>query len=675
MNQLTLWIHTPFAQALGWTLLHFVWEGTVLGAMFGAGLWLMRPAPARHRYALACALLAAMPLAFAGTLAVMWSLQPAPIPLVLTASPLGAAPATPVTVQDALPAPRLSMNRLAWLSPLWMVGVAFFYVRGMAGWIGMQRLRRRGVCSPPPEWQARLDELAARLHLSRPVALLESCFADTPVLIGYLRPVVLLPLGCLTGFSAGQLESILLHELAHVRRHDYVVNLLQSGVEGLLFYHPAVWWASAVVRAERENCCDDTVVEMMGDARSYAATLATLEERRATAPRAALAATGGNLMKRIRRLSGEPRGVQTSVAPAASAGVLLLLVAAGLAALPAKLPAPRRASPALPVAGVALQVATPQAQPAADPKPQAELANPYQKWLNEDVAYIITDEERAAFKKLQSDLIERETFIENFWLRRDPTPGTVANEFKEEHYRRIAYTNEHYSSRIPGWKTDRGRIYITYGPPDEIEDHTSGGSYRRPAEEGGGETSTVPFQKWRYRYLEGIGSNVIIEFVDSAMSGEFRMTMDPSEKEALPGPPKAAQEAKVSGSRGSQTAPLVVPPGGKIPVVTPAQVAALLGRVPVRRDAIVRIEQTAGVDGQSVTFHVALDALGANFHVYGQVTQANKLVVASFDEDVHDQPAVAKTLSMRSGAYHLTVVTKNMATGLVRTAALDFTVD
>ena len=161
-----------------------------------------------------------------------------------------------------------------------------------------------------------------------------------------------------------------------------------------------------------------------------------------------------------------------------------------------------------------------------------ELATPYRKWLNEDVSYIITDEERSAFLRLQTDE-EREQFIEQFWLRRDPSPDTIENEFKEEHYRRIAYANEHFASGIPGWKTDRGRIYITYGPPDEIDDHSSGGSYERPPEEGGGTTSTFPFQQWRYRYIEGIGNNIIIEFVDPTMSGEFHMTMDPSEKDAL----------------------------------------------------------------------------------------------------------------------------------------------
>jgi GWxTD domain-containing protein len=165
-------------------------------------------------------------------------------------------------------------------------------------------------------------------------------------------------------------------------------------------------------------------------------------------------------------------------------------------------------------------------------KLRKELETPWKKWLNEDVTYIITDEERKAFKDLQTDE-ERESFVEQFWLRRDPTPDTEENEFKEEHYRRIAYANDHYGSGIPGWKTDRGRIYIMYGPPDEIDSHPSGGTYERPMEEGGGETSTYPFEDWRYRYIEGIGNNVNIEFVDTTMSGEYHMTMDPSEKDAL----------------------------------------------------------------------------------------------------------------------------------------------
>lgn len=154
------------------------------------------------------------------------------------------------------------------------------------------------------------------------------------------------------------------------------------------------------------------------------------------------------------------------------------------------------------------------------------------RWLDEDVSYVISNEERAAFKALKTDE-ERESFIEQFWLRRDPSPDSIENEFRDDHYERIAYANERFASGIPGWKTDRGRIYILYGKPDEIESHPSGGTYDRPIEEGGGTTSTFPFEIWRYRYIEGIGNEVLLEFVDPSMSGEYRMTIDPSEKDAL----------------------------------------------------------------------------------------------------------------------------------------------
>jgi GWxTD domain-containing protein len=167
-----------------------------------------------------------------------------------------------------------------------------------------------------------------------------------------------------------------------------------------------------------------------------------------------------------------------------------------------------------------------------------ELSKTYRKWLDEDVRWIITDQEKSAFMQLSNDE-ERDQFIEAFWQRRDPTPDTEENEFKEEHYRRIAYANEHYAAGIPGWKTDRGRTYIVFGPADEIDSHPSGGSYERPMEEGGGETSTFPFETWRYRYLEGIGQEVIIEFVDTCMCGDYHMTMDRSEKDALKYTPNA----------------------------------------------------------------------------------------------------------------------------------------
>jgi GWxTD domain-containing protein len=167
-----------------------------------------------------------------------------------------------------------------------------------------------------------------------------------------------------------------------------------------------------------------------------------------------------------------------------------------------------------------------------------ELKGAYKTWLTQDVPYIITDEETKAFKSLSNDE-ERDAFIEQFWLRRNPTPDSPENEFREEHYRRIAFANEHYAAGKPGWKTDRGHIYIAYGPPDSTDSHPSGGSYQRPMDEGGGETSTFPFEIWHYRYLEGIGDNIDLEFVDSCQCGDFHFTIDRSEKDALKMVPNA----------------------------------------------------------------------------------------------------------------------------------------
>jgi GWxTD domain-containing protein len=539
MNTLILLVRTPVAKALGWTLIHFLWEGALIAALIGVGLTLCRPASARTRYGLACFGLLAMLAAFAVTLAVLW---PAAVPGLVAPVPHGLRAAPPGA--DAFPSPPAApTDWLPWIVPFWVAGVLAFYVRMAGGWLTAERLRQRGTMPAPEEWQGRLRALTVRLRVTRPVILLESCLAETPVLIGFLRPAILIPAGLVTGIAPQQLEAILLHELAHIRRHDYAVNAMQSLVEGLLFYHPAVWWLSNVARAERENCCDDWVVALDGDAMGYAAALAALEERRSVGD-PALAATGGNLMKRVRRLL-EPERPRSVAGPVLGAILLLAPIAVGLSAWQAKMPA----HPAQPVVVA-------QAQPAQTPRPLAEReqqknedktekeiqrgeTSPYTKWLDEDVAYIITNQERAAFKALTTDA-EREKFIEQFWERRDPTPGTPENEFKEEHYRRIAFVNEHFTdpAGVPGWKTDRGRIYISYGPPDEIEDHSN--------------DHPRAYQQWRYRWIEGIGYSVVIEFVDTTGKGEFHMTMDPTEKERLlnlpdapPNPPHAAVPASV----------------------------------------------------------------------------------------------------------------------------------
>ena len=193
-----------------------------------------------------------------------------------------------------------------------------------------------------------------------------------------------------------------------------------------------------------------------------------------------------------------------------------------------------------PAASLAAQQEEPQdqAKKASNSKQKSdkqlynELGSQYKKWLDQDVVYIIAPEERRTFLHLQTNE-EREQFIEAFWQRRNPDPESLDNSFKEEHYRRIAYANEHFASGIPGWKTDRGKIYIMWGAPDEIDAHPTGGNWDRPLDQGGGSTTTYPYEDWRYRYLEGMGENVELEFVDPTSTGEYHLTMDPSEKDAL----------------------------------------------------------------------------------------------------------------------------------------------
>jgi GWxTD domain-containing protein len=534
MTGLEAWVQTPAAKALGWTLVHSVWEGAVLALGLAAALSVVRSS--RARYAAACLALLGMLAAFCLTFALLMPQHAIRRVTTLEAHgiPLGSEQwlvAKKTTQRSASDFP-------AWLAPLWIAGVLAFQLWTLSSWIAVQRLRRTGVCRATEIWQRRLTRLGAIVRLPGRVTLFESCLADVPVVIGYVRPVILMPVGLLTGLPVGQIESILLHELAHIQRHDYLVNLLQTSVEGLLFYHPGVWWMSSVIRAEREDCCDDLVVTTQGDALEYALALATLEYSRSARREAALAATGGNLLKRIRRLLNQPERPGAALTPGFSAAILTITLALALAAWQKK-PAgdpPNLAAPVAPVVQAApaakiplRQLAQVRVGPVGGPS-----SSPYDKWLDQDVAYIISDQERAAFKRLEADE-ERVQFIKQFWMRRDPTPGTPENEVKEEHYRRIAYSNERYGTiDLPGWKTDRGRLYITWGPPDEIESHPSGGAYNRPAEQGGGVTSTFPFEQWRYRHIEGVGNDVSIEFVDKSRSGAFRMTTDPYEKDTAP---------------------------------------------------------------------------------------------------------------------------------------------
>jgi GWxTD domain-containing protein len=341
-----------------------------------------------------------------------------------------------------------------------------------------------------------------------------------------------------------------------------------------------------------------------------------------------------------------------------------------------------------------------------------ELSKVYKKWLNEDVVWIITDEERAVFKQLSNDE-ERDNFIEAFWQRRDPTPDTEENEYKEEHYRRIAYSNEHFAAGIPGWKTDRGRIYIMYGPPDEIDSHPSGGTYERPMDEGGGETSTFPFEDWRYRYLEGIGQEVIIEFVDSCMCGDYHMTIDRSEKDALKytpnagltlyeqmglankasrfssggleqlgsGPDSSAQTSKEF-DRLEQYAKLMAPPPVKfkdLEEIVNTKIVTNLMPFDVRTDFVkvtgdtVLVPVTIQMKYRDITFANKEGVQRGTVNIFGRVTSLTGKVVQTFEDTAQvDVPAELlpktvenssvywKALPLRPGRYKVEVAIKDV---------------
>jgi GWxTD domain-containing protein len=346
-----------------------------------------------------------------------------------------------------------------------------------------------------------------------------------------------------------------------------------------------------------------------------------------------------------------------------------------------------------------------------------ELDTPYKQWLNEDVVYIISPAERQAFLQLETNE-EREQFIEQFWLRRSATPDLPDNDFKEEHYRRIAYANEHFASGIPGWKTDRGRMYIMWGPPDEIEAHPTGGTYDRPMDEGGGSTTTYPWETWRYRYMEGIGENIIWEFVDPTSSGEYHLTMDPSEKDALLHVPGAGLSLLEQMGMASKTDRFTRSDGTNLPTSlggTPSSLdefnrldqyakafkppevkykdleAIVTARIvrdqmkfswhtdfmKVTNDTVL-VPVTVQVANNQLSFDNKEGVYSATLNVFGRVSSLTGRVVQTFEDPVsRDFPAslyqqslklqsiYQKAIPLRPGLYRLDIVIKDVKSGNV----------
>ena len=324
-------------EALAWALLHFLWQGAVLG--FGAFLVLRlgRPERASTRYAFGVATLALMLATCAATF-VMLSRQPPASPVRGVEAATTAAAGLPAiatlddprgdTGAEGTNAPaRAPLDPVMLLAIVvaWAIGVLALSFRLVGGWMLTRQLVRRAVTEVSPALNAMARDVAGRLRLQQAVEILESSAVNVPTLVGWVKPVVLLPAAALAGLSPEQLQAILAHELAHVRRHDYLINLLQSMVETLLFYHPATWWVSAQVRAEREHCCDDLAIEVCGDRLVYVSALAELTTM-ATHSRLALAATDGSLVGRVQRILGRPRSMREPAPAWALLAILVLVV-------------------------------------------------------------------------------------------------------------------------------------------------------------------------------------------------------------------------------------------------------------------------------------------------------------------------------------------------------------
>jgi uncharacterized protein (TIGR03435 family) len=335
----------PILEALNWALLDFLWQGAVLALLLLLFQTLARKASASMRYAAACTAMLLMLACFASTAVLKF--VPAPAPVIH--NPLTAAvPLTPLKQTSPavgiafLPAKAPVSAPPEWIAFLWLLGVASVSSYTLLGWKRVRCLRREAVQPIESEFLATLQR---RLGISRAVRLYASALAEVPAVIGWMKPCILFPVTALTGLTESQLRAILAHELAHIRRHDYLINILQTAVETVLFYHPAVWWAGRRIRQERENCCDDTAIALLGDPVEYASALTGMEEIRARLPGMALAANGGDLISRIRRVLREPE--QTSRPLGRSAGVALALLIAGVPALLSQ-----EAKPAFAVASV-----------------------------------------------------------------------------------------------------------------------------------------------------------------------------------------------------------------------------------------------------------------------------------------------------------------------------------
>lgn len=562
---------------LGWALVHFLWQGALIALVLALGLGAMRRSSAQARFVAACLALLTMAMCVPATSLLMQSGDKVTLP-----------PGEKGLILDSDLAAASGVDWQKWVVLCWAAGATALLMRTAMGWHVARRNSRRGV-----EWDYPLSRLMERMRMSGTVELVVSRLADAPQVFGWLKPVILVPASAIARLSAAEMEAVLAHELAHIVRRDYLVNLVQTVIESLLFYHPAVWWVSRRIRQEREHCCDDMAVEVCGDRRRYSRALLKLEESR---PALAMAATAGGMGMRISRLLGYPAEGAAWGPGVAAAGAALLLGSLLWASQPPAPPPPptppapaeAEEAPAPPApavapkariapkvemaasAPVAAPAPIPQAAPAPPPPPpppppskkmlsdeersrmaetKARMAE-LRAQLEEERAHIQVDQEKiredvkreleralkdlqlnkqqlevnikeavekaklqlndvnvqkeaqASIEKAMADLKAREPEIrkniEQAMNRLDGELKDLQGQFEKqraERERRIGYADQKWSKGdVKGSTTAKGRHYIRYGPPDEIESHAGKG------------------ENWLYRNWRGTGGKMIFEF-------------------------------------------------------------------------------------------------------------------------------------------------------------------
>jgi TonB family protein len=535
-------------------------------------------------------------------------------------SPIGNVQPRDMQALSPAPPPKPSLTPNGRLLLLHLSGALLILAVAAAQKIRLGQLASRATTAQAPALMDTYDALCRSMKLIRKPRLLISSDNQVPITFGSWKPVVMLPQALVAALPLSEIRVILGHELAHNRRRDPWLACLQVIISAIWWFNPVYWLLSRSIRGVREDCCDDMVLASgLASREVYCRTLlkaarAALENKAVT--RAAFAYLGKSLP--LRRRLTRIMSARFIRAPKLAVAGVLMIIALALVLLPGveprilaqnaalveghgvgTTPAPQqRYSKALEgvnkedgernyilgdlsaeqphvkkrnIAGekadsspsvftrmdeyIRMYGTNPPDQQQPQSSQENAISDYYRKWLDEDVAYITTQEERNAFLALRNDQ-ERDLFIKQFWARRNPNPRQADNAFREEHYRRIAYANQQFASSVPGLKTDRGRIYIMYGKPDEIESHPNGGAYNRSLIDGGGTISAYPFEDWWYRHIDGVGDDIKMEFVDQSNSGEYKMAMSPDEKVR----PALAQQPNSSGV-------YVMGPGIKAPEV------------------------------------------------------------------------------------------------------------